>query len=115
MFLFLGRIKREEITVKKMIEIYCKDKHNTNNELCEKCNEITLYAEKKLKKCIFGENKPICVDCPVHCYRNNEREYIREIMRYAGPRMITKHPIMAIMHIIDQKISKNNFERNHRK
>lgn len=111
MFLFLGRIKREELTIRKMIELYCRDKHNSKNGLCEKCKNITDYADRKLSKCMFGENKPICVDCPVHCYRSNEREYIREIMRYAGPRMILSHPMMAIMHKIDQKLSQRNFER----
>ncbi len=108
MFIFSDRIKRENITVKKMIILYCKDKHNSNVHLCVQCQNITEYADKKLDKCVFGDEKPICADCPVHCYRKDEREYIKEIMRYAGPRMIFKHPIMAIMHIIDKKISKKN-------
>jgi hypothetical protein len=29
------------------------------------------------------------------------REKIREVMRYAGPRMIYRHPIMAVFHLID--------------
>jgi len=28
------------------------------------------------------------------------RERIREVMRYAGPRMISKHPIMAFGHLL---------------
>ncbi len=107
MFIFSGRIKRENLTVKKMILLYCKDKHNSNDYLCEKCLNITEYADKKLAKCVFGDEKPICVDCRVHCYRKTERDHIREIMRYAGPRMIFRHPVMAVMHIIDQKINKN--------
>jgi hypothetical protein len=29
------------------------------------------------------------------------RERIREVMRYAGPRMILRHPILAIWHLLD--------------
>jgi hypothetical protein len=28
---------------------------------------------------------------------------MREVMRYAGPRMIWRHPILAIWHMIDGK------------
>jgi hypothetical protein len=29
------------------------------------------------------------------------RENIRKVMRYAGPRMIYHHPIMALRHLLD--------------
>jgi len=29
------------------------------------------------------------------------REQVREMMRYAGPRMLLKHPGYAILHILD--------------
>ncbi|MEG0375126.1 MAG: nitrous oxide-stimulated promoter family protein, partial [Raoultibacter sp.] len=35
-----------------------------------------------------------------HCYKPEEREKIRAVMRHAGPRMMTKHPIAAIRHLI---------------
>jgi hypothetical protein len=28
------------------------------------------------------------------------RELIRRVMRYAGPRMLLKHPILAVFHLI---------------
>jgi hypothetical protein len=31
------------------------------------------------------------------------RERIREVMRYAGPRMPLRHPILSIFHFIDGK------------
>jgi hypothetical protein len=30
-----------------------------------------------------------------------EREEVRVVMRYAGPRMISRHPILALWHLID--------------
>jgi len=29
------------------------------------------------------------------------RERVREVMRYAGPKMLTAHPILAVGHMID--------------
>jgi hypothetical protein len=29
------------------------------------------------------------------------RERVRVAMRYAGPRMLFRHPIMALLHLID--------------
>jgi len=37
----------------------------------------------------------------VHCYAPEMREKIKEVMRYAGPRMLLSHPILAIAHLID--------------
>ncbi len=30
---------------------------------------LNAYADKRLDKCVFGENKPACKQCPVHCYQ----------------------------------------------
>jgi hypothetical protein len=39
----------------------------------------------------------------VHCYQREIRAQVREVMRYAGPRMLLRHPILAITHLIDGK------------
>lgn len=93
-------IKQEKITVGKMIHIYCRAKHGTRNSLCAECEEINNYAQDRLSRCKFGDDKLVCKKCSVHCYKPEMREKIREIMRYAGPRMIYKYPILAIKHII---------------
>ena len=33
-------------------------------------------------------------------YKPDKREAVREVMRYAGPRMLLKHPYLAIMHLL---------------
>jgi hypothetical protein len=43
-----------------------------------------------------------CAKCPVHCYRPELRERIRAVMRYAGPRMLFRHPRLAILHLWDR-------------
>ena len=39
-------------------------------------------------------------NCPTHCYAPKEREQIRRIMRWAGPRMFFYSPINAIRHLL---------------
>jgi len=101
-----SRIEREFLTVRKMIELYCHLNHNPI-KLCEECAYLINYADKKLSKCPFSDNKPACNQCTVHCYRHEERNRIKEIMRFSGPRMIYRHPYLAIMHIIDKKMKTN--------
>ncbi|MCP4761884.1 MAG: nitrous oxide-stimulated promoter family protein [archaeon] len=86
-----------------MISIYCEAHHTQekSKSLCNECQIILNYAIMKIAKCPQIENKPTCQKCKIHCYGKKERETIRKIMRYSGPRMIFKHPILAILHIID--------------
>ncbi len=102
------RIEREKRTVSKMIGMYCKKRHGMNGKLCDACRELDDYALKRTEYCQFGENKPACSICPAHCYKTEKLEQIREVMRFAGPRMIFSHPYLAIMHIID-KTRKSNY------
>lgn len=50
---------------------------------------------------LIQKEKPICARCPIHCYKPVMRERIREMMRYAGPRMLRRHPILAIRHLLE--------------
>jgi len=59
------------------------------------------YASKRLDKCPFQEGKTTCAKCPVHCFKPDMRQQIRLVMRYSGPRMLLRHPLMAILHMID--------------
>ncbi len=95
-----SRIERESKTIAVMISDYCRDHHS--GKQCPECLELSDYALERLKKCPFQEGKTICARCPLHCYRPDMREKIRIVMRYAGPRMIYRHPILAISHIIDR-------------
>ena len=95
--------KQEKITVGKMLYIYCHAKHGTQNSLCADCEELNHYAQTRLSRCKYGDDKPTCEKCPIHCYKPEMREKIRIVMRYAGPRMIYKYPLTAIKHLIKQK------------
>ena len=85
-----------------MLEMYCRH-HHGGDGLCAECSELADYAGRKLDLCPYGPGKPTCADCPIHCYRPEPREKMREVMRFAGPRMLTTRPYLAVMHIFDGK------------
>jgi uncharacterized paraquat-inducible protein A len=94
------KITQEKSTVRVMIHLYCRQKHRTaNKQLCDECNELLQYATQRLTFCRFGEQKSTCERCPKHCYRKDYKQKIKAVMRYAGPRMIIYHPVMAIQHL----------------
>jgi hypothetical protein len=95
------RMTRERRTVEAMIDIYCHGQHGTSDGLCGECRVLRDYARQRLQKCPFQEGKTTCAKCPVHCYKVAMRERIRAVMRYAGPRMVHRHPIMALQHVLD--------------
>jgi hypothetical protein len=99
----MGRIEREKKTVAAMIRIYCRGRHNGRAGLCETCRQLEAYALQRLDKCPFGDAKSTCARCPVHCYRPDMREQIRQVMRYAGPRMLLHHPVLAVRHMLDER------------
>jgi hypothetical protein len=85
-----------------MVEMFCAD-HHGGGELCDACAELAGYADRKLDLCPYGPDKPTCSNCPIHCYRSEPRERMRQVMRYAGPRMLKTHPVLAVLHLLDEK------------
>jgi hypothetical protein len=95
------RLARELATLSVMIEINCRELHGKDEGLCEDCAELLAYATRRLDRCVFGDDKPTCAKCTVHCYSADRREEVRAVMRYAGPRMVWRHPVFAIRHVLD--------------
>lgn len=124
--------EREQKIVSQMIALYCKGNHSAHRsvslrergdemqqvpegaalrerdsgerrDLCPECAELEAYTHARSERCPFMEEKTFCSNCTVHCYRPEMRERIRTVMRYAGPRMLFHHPVMAIRHMIDSQ------------
>ena len=93
------RIEEEKAVVEQMIRLYCQ-KSEGHAELCTSCRELLDYAHSRLDRCRYGEDKPTCKKCPIHCYRPEMKERIRTVMRWAGPRMIIYHPLASIRHLL---------------
>jgi hypothetical protein len=100
-----GRLNREWATMQVMVDLYC---HGHEHEcppgqaLCTGCAGFLAYAERRLQKCPYGPAKPTCAKCPIHCYKPAPREFAREVMRYAGPRMLLRHPWLSLTHFLDK-------------
>ena len=96
------RRKRELKTIEVMVGMYCHAHHQEGSRsLCSACNSLLDYAARRLEHCVFGDAKPTCANCLVHCYSAEKREQIRLVMKWAGPRMLLHHPIRAIFHLLD--------------
>ncbi|MDU4093619.1 MAG: nitrous oxide-stimulated promoter family protein [Pantoea sp.] len=96
------RIQREKRTIEKMIALYQAGCPQADSD-AERYRSLYHYAVKRLDRCAFGAEKPACKQCPIHCYQPAKREEMKQIMRWAGPRMLIYHPILAIRHLIDDK------------
>lgn len=95
------RMAREKTTITAMIRIYCDGRHGSDGELCAECDALRQYAMRRLDRCPFGPDKSACAKCPIHCYKPQMQERVREVMRFAGPRMLLRHPILAVRHRVD--------------
>lgn len=98
------RQRREARTIAVMVSMYCRAHHGDArdaDDVCASCAELVEYAHLRLERCRYGVDKPTCTNCPTHCYRPEQRQRVREVMRYSGPRMLRSHPVMAVRHLLD--------------
>ncbi len=103
------RREREKRTISNMVAIYCAGNHSaaertetsfSGEAICPACKAIDDYCVLRTERCRSMERKTNCEECGNHCYAPSQREQIRAVMRYAGPRMLTRHPIAAIRHLL---------------
>ena len=94
-----NKIAREKRTVELMIRLYCRKKEK-NGALCSSCEALLSYAHTRLDHCPFGEKKGSCKSCTIHCYKPAMREKMRQVMRFAGPRMLLYAPWETIRHLL---------------
>ncbi|NOY81009.1 MAG: nitrous oxide-stimulated promoter family protein [Kiritimatiellaeota bacterium] len=100
--------KREQRTVTVMVRMFCRARHAGKKTPCPECAELTRYALARIGNCRYGTDKPACLACPTHCFKPDMRARIRAVMRYAGPRMLVRHPILALHHIRDGRRGKRS-------
>jgi len=93
------RLKIEKKVFEKMVLIYCKNNHQKKPP-CDNCKEILKYGLGKIENCYYGENKPFCSKCKIHCYKDDMKKKVKEIMRYSGPRIFFYHPLISLKHLI---------------
>jgi hypothetical protein len=78
--------------------------------VCEDCADLLRYAEKRRAFCP-KDPKPFCSHCDTHCYATDKREFMREVMRYSGPRSITRgHAMDSVRHLVEGRRAKREAE-----
>ncbi|HPX60436.1 MAG TPA: nitrous oxide-stimulated promoter family protein [Deltaproteobacteria bacterium] len=95
----------------KFMEVYCLGRHglierrhirhpalNRQRLLCPDCADLLLYAIKRRIMCPFKDKKPSCKHCTVHCYAAIEREHIRQVMAYAGRKLLLQGRLKYLWH-----------------
>ena len=84
------------------IEIYCDRNHSSEDKikwtpskefqslgelplpvLCSDCIDPMYYSARRRKLCPL-DPKPTCRNCEIHCYSGENRDKIREVMRFSG-------------------------------
>ena len=92
----------EKRSIRIMVAMYCRRHHGRKPKSpCTECADLLSYAEQRLEKCPFGSEKGPCSKCHIHCYKPQMRRRIQAVMRYAGPRMLTRHPIIGMRHVVN--------------
>ncbi|MDD6542120.1 MAG: nitrous oxide-stimulated promoter family protein [Prevotella sp.] len=94
-----SRIEADKATIQLMIGLYCRHKLG-KKVLPDDLQRLSDYACKRLERCRWGEQKPNCHYCPVHCYAPKERELMRQVMRWTGPRMLLYVPREALRYLV---------------
>ena len=108
------RFRRDTKTLYAMAQIYCSAHHDDNglpkddHGLCPDCAQAIAYSVERTRVCP-QEHQGNCEDCSIHCYQPEMRARIREIMAYAGPRMLAKHPVLTFFYL-KKKLQKKRAE-----
>ncbi|MCH4184719.1 MAG: nitrous oxide-stimulated promoter family protein [Eggerthellaceae bacterium] len=90
---------REKQIIETMIRMYCRGTHG-GDTLCPECTELLNYCHARIDSCPRMATKTFCSACEHPCYKPEMRERVRIAMRYAGPRMLFVHPVMAVRHMM---------------
>lgn len=111
------KMNRELRTLARFIQIYCDDLHRKEPRqpltmrthdvraiagreivLCPSCSKLLQHAFTKRSNCPM-DPKPMCKDCPKHCYAPNYRAEIRTVMRHSGKKMLLHGRLDYLLHL----------------
>lgn len=65
-------------------------------QLCEDCRDLLLIGWRHTNHCPRMAEKTFCHHCPKPCYRKNDEERIKAVMRQSGRRLLWTHPLLSI-------------------
>jgi hypothetical protein len=83
---------RELKTIRVMVQMYCRDHHGSPDPQCRALRRADGVRGARLERCVFGDAKPTLHQLHRPLLHPERREEVRVVMRYAGPRMLLRHP-----------------------
>jgi hypothetical protein len=111
-------VRRDLRTLTRFIEVTCEDRCGDvaraavairpidipalvgrEVRLCASCTRLLTHAVVKRTHCPM-DPKPACKHCPDHCYHPKYRQQIREVMRYAGRKLVTRGRASDILSLL---------------
>jgi hypothetical protein len=98
LILLEGNLATELKTITIMVTLYCRAHHA--KALCNDCQALIDHAQQKLDRCVFGQQKPACKKCTVHCYKPNFKQQAKVVMKETGMKMLYLHPVLALKHLL---------------
>ena len=106
-----SRQKKDIRLLGTFIEVYCAAKHRSAVRsavdlpsgsgtllFCPECTTFFEYTIFKRLRCPLEAEKPSCKHCRIHCYDKPRREKVREIMSYAGRRLMMRGRLDYLWH-----------------
>jgi hypothetical protein len=112
------RVRRDIRTLARFVRIYCDGLHAQAAReplrlrpvdvealaglpvvLCADCRRLLSHAIMKRALCPF-DPKPACKHCVKHCYAPHYRNQIRQVMQYAGRRMLFSGRLDYLLHLL---------------
>jgi hypothetical protein len=96
------QLEREERTIRLMVSLYCRGHRHSKSGICGECGELSGYLAERFALCPYrAGGKPACGLCRSNCFSGEMHRRFRAIMRYAGPRMLVRHPLLTLAHLLD--------------
>ena len=105
--------KKDIRLIGKFVEVYCAGKHKADDRprfslpselgerrLCEACSAFMTYAIARRINCPLEADKPSCKRCRIHCYGTQRRRQVREIMSYAGRKLLLRGRLDYLWHYL---------------
>ena len=67
------------------------------HQVCDECREFLAYAVARRMDCPL-DPKPVCKHCPVHCYKPDYRQQVKEVMRFSGKHLLLRGRLDLLWH-----------------
>ena len=94
----VNKIDKDRRVLEAMGSIYCQGNHadaqKDEGGMCPECRATIENTLSRAASCPYGHQ-----DCKTHCQRGDAQIRIKAIMRYAAPKMMFRHPIMAFEYL----------------